>query len=209
MSTRGQGGHFDGRPAELLLRLGSDSTGRRGQAGELLAEAVALLKASETQLRPRLAVMYRCGLSVEALELVREGWAVLAFDETPTPAPQTALLTLDSADIEDAVLPTADLIYTAASLPFRPYEDFAALWARIVRALQPGGWFVGYLLGDRDSWADDPDATTLAHDQVLRLLNGFRIEALREREKDISSSAGWIHSHTLSVIARRGRRGID
>jgi hypothetical protein len=194
-----------GRPAELLLRLGLDPAGRRGQAGSLLAEALPALAACADSVRPPLAVMLGCGVSVEALELLREGWVVVSYGETPTPAPRTARLTIDTTEIKDAVFPPADLIYTGASLPFRPQDEFILLWGRIVRALSPGGWFIGHLLGDRDSWADDPDMTALTRNQIVTLLNGFQIEALRERDDDIASSESWIHSHTWSVVARRGR----
>jgi hypothetical protein len=205
VSTCRQGGHRDGRPAELLLRLGRDSAGRRGQAGSLLAEALPPLAACADAVRPPLAVMLGCGVSVETLELLRRGWVVVSYGEAATPAPLTARLTIDSTEIEQAAIPAADLIYTAASLPFRPYGQFAALWARIVRALRPRGWFVGHLLGDRDIWASDPEVTALTRDQIVTLLNGFQIEALLERDEDIASSVGRIHSHTWSVIASRGR----
>jgi hypothetical protein len=142
-------------------------------------------------------------ISVEVLQLLRAGWTVVAFDEAPTPAPQTARLTFDSTEIEEAALPAADLIYTAATLPFRPYKEFFSVWARIVRGLRPGGWFAGYLLGDRDSWADDPNISTFSRERIVTLLSGFRIDALREQDEHSACSAGVKHWHVFQVIAHR------
>ena len=141
----------------------------------------------------------------EALELLRRGWAVVAIDERDSGAPAVgpARLTIDRTDVSGAVFPNADLLYSGAVLPFRAPLDFAALWPRIVRAIRPGGWFVGHLLGDRDSWSDDPDITVLARDRVIKLLNGFRIETLRERDENELSSAGQKRWHIFSLIARR------
>jgi tellurite methyltransferase len=192
----------DGRPADLLLHLGCDAAGRRGQAGSLLAEALPLLCAREDSPYSPLAVVFDSGGSVEALELLRRGWVIVAFDQASM-APPSARLTVDATEPADAVFPPADLIYTGACLPFRPPDDFAAVWGRIVRALRPGGWFVGHLLGDQDSWAEAPDVTSFSREQVIRLLNGFRIEMLREQDGDGEAQLHRKHWHVLHIVARR------
>jgi hypothetical protein len=192
----------DGRPADLLLRLGCGSGGR-GHAGSLLTEALSLLADCEGWPHPPLALVFGTGGSVEVLELLRRGWIAVAFDQAATKLSPAARLTIERTDPQVAVLPPADLIYTEARLPFRPPDEFAALWGRIVRALRPGGWFVGHLLGDRDGWADDPDVTAVSRDQAIRLLAGFRIEVLGEKDESGLSSADSKRWHLFQVVARR------
>jgi hypothetical protein len=182
MSRRRQGGLWDGRPAELLLRLGCDSAGKRGQAGRLLGEALPLLAECEGSLSPPLALVFGSGASMEALELLRRGWTVVAFEEASATTAGPARLTIETTPVQDAALPLAELIYTGAALPFRARSEFETLWARIVRSLRPGGWFVGHLLGKEDCWAHDCDLTVFSREQVARLFSGFRVELLRERE---------------------------
>ncbi len=192
-----------GRPADLLFRLGCDPSGRRGQAGSLLVEALPLLPTPENLACPPLALVFGSGGGTEPLELLRRGWTVAAIDERESGAPAVARLTIDRTDIGGAVFPRADMIYSGAVLPFRSPVEFAALWPRIVRAIRPGGWFVGHLLGDRDSWSGDPRVTVFGPDQVTRLLSGFRIELLREEDENELSSAGQKRWHIFSLIARR------
>jgi hypothetical protein len=53
------------------------------------------------------------------------------------------------ASLAEADLPSAHLIHAGFSLPFCAPRQFPALWARIGRALAPGGVFAGQLLGTR------------------------------------------------------------
>ena len=88
------------------------------------------------------------------------------------------------ASFAEADLPSAHLIHAGFSLPFCAPQQFPALWARIGRALAPGGVFAGQLFGTHDTWAGDPDMTFYARHQVEVLLDGLDIVRLEETERD-------------------------
>lgn len=78
-----------------------------------------------------------------------------------------------------------------------------ALWARIGRALAPGGVFAGQLFGTHDTWAGDPDMTFYARHQVEVLLDGLDILRLEETERDGHAFSGPKHWHTFAILARK------
>lgn len=154
--------------------------------------------------RPLLAVDLGSRDALESLDLLRRGWTVLAITDTErakrrllseAPSRNIARLTVDVGDFAALVLPPADLVHSDAALCLRPPPAFGPVWSRVVPAVRPGGWFVGQFLGDRDSRSLDPALTCLTRRQVITLLNGFRIELLREREVS--------DDHAFDVIARR------
>jgi hypothetical protein len=61
------------------------------------------------------------------------------------------------ATYHETALPPVQLVYAGYSLPFCPPEHFESVWARIVQAIRPGGYFVGHLFGERDGWVGRPD----------------------------------------------------
>ena len=107
------------------------------------------------------------------------------------------------ASFAEADLPCAHLIHAGFSLPFCPPQEFPALWARIRRALAPGGVFAGQLFGTRDTWADDPDMTFHARHQAETLLDGLDILRLEETERDGHAFSGPKHWHTFDILARK------
>jgi tellurite methyltransferase len=113
----------------------------------------------------RTAIDLGCGAGTEALVLLRRGWSVLAVDAEPTglavlrehiPPSAADRIRVECASFSQAGLVPAHLIHAGFSLPFCRPADFPAVWARIRRALAPGGIFGGELFGLRDSWAGDP-----------------------------------------------------
>ena len=103
----------------------------------------------------------------------------------------------------ESQLAQARLIHAGLSLPFCAPRQFPALWARIGRALAPGGVFAGQLFGTRDTWADDPDMTFCARHQVEVLLDGLDILRLEETERDGHAFSGPKHWHTFDILARK------
>ena len=100
-------------------------------------------------------------------------------------------------------MPSAHLIHAGFSLPFCAPQQFPALWARIGRALAPGGVFAGQLFGTHDTWAGDPDMTFYARHQVEVLLDGLDIVRLEETERDGHAFTGPKHWHTFDILARK------
>ena len=143
-----------------------------------------------TRGRPgRLAIDLGCGEGTDTLELLARGWSVLAVDAEPAglallrariPPAAAAAVRVLCASFAEADLPYAHLIHAGFSLPFCAPQEFPALWARIRRALAPGGVFAGQLFGTHDTWAGDPDMTFYARHQVELLLDGLDILRLEE-----------------------------
>ena len=178
--------------------------GRPVTSRSLLVAALPLLPHAAERDRPLLAVDLDCRDRLDSLALLRQGWTVLAITATPAakrrlvgevPQRQSARLTVEVCDFDELALPVADLVYSGAALSSRPQPAFGRLWGRIVPALRPGGWLVGQFVGDRDVRAGGTGLTVLTRKQIVTLLNGFRIECLRERETAAE--------HAFDVLARR------
>ena len=186
------------------LDVGRAARGGRPVASRpLLSEALPLLPLAAECDRPLLAIDFGCRDGFDSLDLLKLGWTVLVVTETVRvkkqllarlPHKHSARLTIEVGEFCALALPSADLISTGTSLPLRPREGFGPVWSRIVPAIRPGGWFIGQFLGDRDCRAD-AGLTFLTRKQVVTLLNGFRIELLRERDA--------AEQHVFDVIARR------
>ena len=159
------------------------------------------------------AVDLAAGEGRDTLELLARGWRVLATDAEPTafaylwprvPAAEHARLTTTVAHFADTELPPCDLVNASFALPFCEPLHLPALWARIVAAIRPGGRFAGQFFGGRDSWASRADRTHHTHDDVVALLAGFDIEALRIEERDdppdVREPKHW---HLFHVVARK------
>ena len=162
--------------------------------------------------RDRLAIDLGCGEGTDALELLARGWRVLALDAEPAglallrariPPAAAGRIRVLCASFAEAELPCACLIHAGFSLPFCPPQEFPALWARIRRALAPGGVFAGQLFGTHDTWADDPDLTFHTRPQAETLLDGLDILGLEETERDGHAFSGPKHWHTFDILARK------
>jgi tellurite methyltransferase len=176
----------------------------------------ALRRFDEEGPRERFAVDLGCGTGRDTVELLRQGWNVLALDGTDE-AIERLLARDDLSEddrrrletrvsrFENAEWPAADLVNSSFALPFCPPGDFPALWEeRIERSLRPGGRFSGHLFGDRDGWSDEDDMTFHSRAEVEALLAQFDVELLEEVEEDGETAVGAEkHWHLFHVVARR------
>jgi SAM-dependent methyltransferase len=162
----------------------------------------------------RVAIDLGCGSGTETLVLLSGGWSVQAIDSDPVglellsariPAGSVGRIHAVCASFTDARLPPAHLIHAGYSLPFCPPEHFPGLWARIRRALLPGGVFTGQLFGPRDTWAGQPDMVFHDLPAVRELLSGLEIVDLHETERDGESFSGPKHWHLFEILARDPR----
>jgi SAM-dependent methyltransferase len=172
-----------------------------------------LLKALELFETPGLAVDLGCGSGIDTLELLRQGWQVVAVDSEPValtwlkkavPLEWQTRLEMQQAMFETVELPTCDLVNASASLPFCAPQKFDNFWARIVTALRENGRFAGHFFGDKDDWSNIPEMTFHTAEQVHTLLADFEIEWLQEEEYEQDRPNGeWKHWHLFEVVARK------
>ena len=80
---------------------------------------------------------------------------------------------------------------------------FPDVWRKIERVLMLGGRFAGQLMGERDSWAADPDITWFGRADAEALFEGWALERFDEDEKDGESFSGPKHWHVFHAVARR------
>jgi len=149
---------------------------------------------------------------LDSFELPGErGWQVFAVDAEDEaiqrtrgrvpPELQLRLQTLVTP-MEDVELPAANLVWASFSLFFCDPPRFADVWARIGRAIVPGGRFAGQLLGDRDTWAPDEDISAFSEAQARALFDGWTLERFEEEENDGEACDGPKHWHVFHVVAR-------
>ncbi|MFL5790556.1 MAG: class I SAM-dependent methyltransferase [Actinomycetota bacterium] len=158
--------------------------------------------------QPGNAVDLGCGAGIDTLAMLDRGWDVLAVDAEPDAierlharAGDRAGLTTLLAPMEDADLPSADLIWAGYSLFFCDPARFAEVWAGIRSAVRPGGRFAGEILGDRDTWASMPDRTAMTKGDAAALFDGWITERFDEEENDGEACSGPKHWHLFHVIA--------
>lgn len=160
-----------------------------------------------------LAVDVAAGEGRDTLELLNQGWRVVATDGHPEAfsllqprapkalAPNLTTVLVDFAEME---IPPCDLVNASFALPFCEPQHFTAFWSRIVAAIRPGGRFAGQFFGKRDTWASRPDRVHQSREEVLDLLDGFEIEMMREEERDDTPEMrNPKHWQIFHVVARK------
>lgn len=162
--------------------------------------------------QPGHALDLGCGGGRDTRYLLAQGWSVTAVDGEPTAiaglaAPASPRLQLiQSAFEEFDYSPQAyDLINAQYALPFIAPPQLPPIFARIRRALRPGGVFTGQFFGLRDGWNTPGQAMTfLDRTQVEALLVGMELLALTEEDEvgptALGSSKRW---HVFHVIGRQ------
>jgi tellurite methyltransferase len=154
-----------------------------------------------------------CGEGRDAIEMLRRGWHVFAFDGQPeairrllirSDRPPNAPLEARVVSFEEADWPRANLVNASFSLPFCPPEVFPTLWGRVIESLLPGGRFSGQLFGDRDDWAGEERMTHHTRAEVEWLLTPFTIEHFVEEERDGATATGTPkHWHVFHLVVRK------
>ncbi|MEM7770658.1 MAG: class I SAM-dependent methyltransferase [Cyanobacteria bacterium P01_E01_bin.6] len=162
----------------------------------------------------KFAVDLGCGDGRDTVELLRQGWQVLAIDGQDEaiarllnrPNIDQTLLDTRVETFENLVLPenSVDLINASFCLPFCESTAFSKVWAMIITALRPGGIFCGHLFGDRDSWATNPGTHHLTRSEVDDLLQPFSLEWFDEEDHPGKTALGDDkHWHIFNIVARK------
>ena len=158
------------------------------------------------------AVDLGCGSGIDTLAMLRAGWQVFATDaeaegirrvRARVPDDLSAGLSVELARMEDVELPPADLVWAGFSLFFCRPDRFRDVWSRILTALRTGGRFAGQVLGDRDTWAPDPNISSFSKEQARGLFDELEIEEFEEEEEDGDAWSEPKHWHVFHVVARR------
>ncbi|WP_259559122.1 class I SAM-dependent methyltransferase [Brachybacterium sillae] len=159
----------------------------------------------------RVALDIGAGGGSDALEFVRHGWTVHAYDIDDTLASRLVenermagtlrFHHTDATTVER--FPTADVLYSGHALPMLGPEGLAQTWPRLVDALRPGGIAAVDLFGDRDTWADRDDIATLDQRQIDEMFRGFSVLHREVRDEDGRSWVGKKHWHIITVLARK------
>jgi SAM-dependent methyltransferase len=159
---------------------------------------------------PGRAVDLGCGAGIDAAAMLERGWSVFATDKEQEAIDRLRARVGDAPNLravrssmEDLELPEADLVWASFSLFFCDPGRFADVWAEIEGALGPGGRFAGQLLGDRDSWAGEPDMSSFRREEAEALFDGWAVERFEEEDEDGEACSGPKHWHVFHVVARR------
>lgn len=189
------------------------ATAEQQLSHDTLREALARFAAEGVSATQRSAVDLGCGTGRDTIELLRQGWHVLAIDNQQealdrmragVPAERQDVLRTQLASFEEVILPRVDLVNASYSLPFCRPAHFANLWGRIVAAVHHAGRFAGHFFGLHDSWASSQDMTFLTDTQIAKLFATFELEHFQEHENDGSTATGESkHWHVYSIVARK------
>ena len=178
---------------------------------ETLARALDLF--TDEEFAGGLAVDIAAGEGRDTLELLKRGWKVVATDSHAdafsylwprVPEAWKLRLTTIEVNFAEMEVPSCDLVNASFALPFCEPRHFPGLWARIVAAIRPGGRFAGQFFGRRDSWASISNRTHHSREEMLKLLEGFDIEMIREEERDDAPDVrNPKHWQLFHVVARK------
>lgn len=116
------------------------------------------------------------------------------------------IFTFEESLIEDYVFPENyfDLINAQFVLLFVDRQKIIRVINDIKKSLKQDGVFVGQLFGPNDSWANNPDISTLTREEVETQFADLEIISLEEAEKDDITALGQAkHWHIFNIIARK------
>ena len=162
---------------------------------------------------PTNAVDLGCGQGNDVLFLIKNGWNVLGIDRenvedrirTRLNNKEQLLFKFELQDFEELKSFKANLIVANFSLSFCNNKKFKNTWKTIEESLQSGGYFVGNLLGVKDSWMKNKlDMTFFTKEDIEKLFKCFQIINFNEVETDKTTALGnQKHWHFFDVIAKK------
>lgn len=162
-----------------------------------------------------LAVDLGCGDGRDSLELLKQGWSVIAIDREAAALEVLKEQLGDSEEAQDRLvcvqdsfetveIPVCKLVNSSIALPFCELNHFPKLWKKIESSLESGGRFAGHFLGINDDWVQS-GTLIYHHPELLQgMFSKFRIDWFDEVERDYPTAAGDMkHWHLFSVVATK------
>ncbi len=155
------------------------------------------------------AVDLGCGAGNETVYMLKKGVKVTAIDRQLNREyildrineEQKKNVSFIESDFINVEIPSTQLVAAFFSIPFCEPDYFDTLWKKIYDAIEPNGYFVGQLFGDRDGWKDKVDINTFEIEKAKEYLEIYDVLYFKEieyvRERD---NKKW---HFYNIIAQK------
>lgn len=172
------------------------------------------------EIEPGKAVELGIGAGNDTLFLLQNGWNVEAIDineegqnrvKTLLDDTQKEKFIFKNQKFEDLNLEknSYDLVVGFDSLHFCEKKFFTKFFNNIIESLKPNGYFIGSLLGNKDSWKSEKDNIMMffSNEEIKKLFKEFEILILKENERDGQTISGKPkHWHSFLIKARKKSR---
>ena len=155
------------------------------------------------------AIDLGCGSGNETVYMIKHGIRVKAIDRQLNKSfildrltdEEKSKVSFEEESFENAKLEKTDAVTAFFSLPFCNPDNFKQVWDKIYDCINPNGYFVGQLFGDRDFRKDKKLINTFSIDEVKKYLEKYKVLKLGEieyvRESD---NTKW---HFYNIIAQK------
>ena len=151
-----------------------------------------------------------CGAGNESVYLLKRGFKVTSIDRQLNKdfilnrlTEEKSNVTFIESNFEDLVIPKTDCVIAMFSIPFCNPLYFDKLWDHIYDSINPGGYFVGQLFGERDAWNKPNWINTFSKEEIIRKLSKYEVLLFDEIEyvRDIDNKK-W---HYFNIIAKKNK----
>ena len=164
-------------------------------------------------INPGVAIDIGCGAGRDTKYLLKNGWHVIAIDKNNVRERISKVLNNEEIQrfefqkqfFENLNLAQCDLVVANNSLSFCNKDSFNKMWNIIKQSINPGGYFVGNIFGNRDEWNNSTQSGVyFSKEDALNLFDEFNIISFEEVEKDGTTGEGKNkHWHYFDVIAKK------
>lgn len=149
-----------------------------------------------------------CGSGNETVYLLKKGKQVTSVDAYLNEDYITSRITeeeqnnlhLIKSNIEDITIPKSDVIMSLFTLPFCNPEEFNNIWNKIKDSINPRGYLVANLFGNRSHHASK-QIPVFTEEQVKELLKDYTI--IKWKEQEYQRELDDTHWHYFDFVAKK------